>query len=235
MEELSPKEQIIIFNKLDKKTAAKTLVEADEGVQESFFKGVKNNRIIELLESLPPYRGADLLSIVDEEKADKILAQMITTKSKKIKELLQYKEDTAGGLMRSEIFTLLDTYTAKKAIQIIRKECPSTEQLHVLIIVDKENHLVGTISMRTLLTAKPNAILNKFMRKDPIALPLDAVKEDIATALEKYNFVMLPVVDKNNVLKGTVTADEVLSEIMPESWIKRKYIPRIAGKRRKKK
>jgi magnesium transporter len=233
MEELSPKEQILIFNKLDKKTAAKTLIEADEDVQESFLRSEKSARVIELLESLPPHRGADLLSIGDDEKVKKILAQMKPSRARKIKELLQYEDDTAGGLMRTDVFTMLDSYTASRALQVIRKLRPAAEQMHVLLIVNKMNELLGTISIRTLLTAKPRDKLGDVMSKNPITLSLDSTKKDIAIILEKYNFVMLPVVDEDNVLRGIVTADEVLSELIPESWIRRKYVPRRAKKRKR--
>lgn len=153
--------------------------------------------------------------------------------AKTIQELLQYEEDTAGALMRAEVFTLLDTYTAQKALQVIRKQRPPTAQIHVLLIVDNKNHLLGTISMRTLLTAKQTTKLRNIMRKNPITVFPHATKKDIATVLEKYNFVILPVVDDNNMLCGTVSADEVLSEIMPQSWIKEKYIPTQAKKQRK--
>lgn len=230
MEELNPKERILIFNKLDKQTAAKTLIEADEAVQESFFKGAKIQRIIDLLESLPASRAADLLRIMDEEAVKKILAQVRQDTAAKITDVLKYQEDTAGGLMRTEVFILVDEDTTQKALQKIRKERP--EQVQVLHIVDKENHLVGTVSMRSLLTAKPRAVLKDFMRKDPIALPLTALKEDIATALEKYNYVTLPVIDQENKLHGIITADDVLSEIIPESWMKRRFVPHRAKKKK---
>jgi magnesium transporter len=235
MEELSPKEQMLIFNKLDKKTAAKALVEADEDVQESFLRDVKSARIIELLESLAPYRAADLLGMIDDSvRVDKILSQIQVTKAKKIRELLQYEDDCAGGLMRVEVFTFLSSYTAKKAIHKIRKEKPPADQMHVLLVVDSKNRLLGTVSIRTLLTASPRDKLEDVMSPDPITVNLTTSKQDIAIALEKYNFVMLPVVDKNNVLLGTVTADEVLSEIIPDSWIKRKYVPQRTHKKRRK-
>ncbi len=234
MEELSPKEQMLIFNMLDKRVAAKALVEAGENVQESFLRDVKSARLIELLESLPSHRAADVLSIVEDDKAERILSQMEQTQAKQIRELLQYDEDTAGGLMRTDVFTLNDTSTARTALTEIRKKKPAAEQMHVLLVVDKDNCLAGTISMRTLLSAKPQSMLREIMSTDPITIPPNASKQDIATALEKYNFVMLPVVAENNKLYGIVTADEVLSEIIPESWIRRKYIPtRVRKKRRK--
>ena len=233
MEELSPKEQMLIFNRLDKKTAAKTFVEAGPKVQESFFKGLKINRLVDLLESMPPHSAADVLGILEEQKAKVILAQMNAQKAKQIHDLMQYPEDTAGGLMRTDYFALRDTDTATKAVAHIRKAKPSADKTHVLLIIDQEHHLVGTLSMRTLLTAKPRQQLKTFMKKKPLVVFPQTTKQDLATALEKYNFYMIPVVDEQSTLKGIITADQVLSEVIPKSWIRRKFILKRAKRQKR--
>jgi CBS domain-containing protein/sporulation protein YlmC with PRC-barrel domain len=233
MGELSPKEQMIIFNKLDKKTAAKTLVEAEPKVQESFFKGLKIQKIAELLESMPSYRAVDLLVSVDDEKVKLILQHLSPEKAQSIEELRKYPENTAGALMRTDVFTLLDTFTATQALNHIKKMKPSADKTHVLLIADKENHLVGTISLRTLLNANQKQRLHQFMKKHPIAVHLYATKQDIATALEKYNYFMMPVIDENIKLKGMITADEILTQVIPESWIRRKLIVKRVKKKHK--
>lgn len=232
MEELNPKEQILIFNRLDKKTAAKTLVEAHPEVQESFFKGLKMNRIVELMESMPPHSAADLLAILEDEKRKIILEQMAPEKARKITELLKYPENTAGALMRTDFFTLHDEYTTKQAMTHIRKIRPSADKTHILLVIDSENHFVGTLSLRSLLGAPHNKKIKDFMKKHPIAVSLHASKEDIATALEKYNYFIMPVVDEHGKLCGTISAGEVLSEVIPKSWIRRKFV--LKGVKKKK-
>jgi len=231
--ELSPKEQMIIFHKLDKKTAAKTLVEAEPKVQKSFFKGLKVQKIAELLESMPSYRAVDLLVAVDDEKVKLILEHMNKEKAQSIEELRKYPENTAGALMRTDVFTLLDTFTATQALNHIKKMKPSADKTHVLLIVDIDNHLVGTISLRSLLNANPRQKLHEFMKKHPIAVGLFASKQDIATALEKYNYFMMPVVDESTKLKGMITADEILTQVIPESWIRRKLIVKRVKRKHK--
>ncbi len=229
--ELSPKEQMIIFHKLDRKTAAKALVEAEPKVQESFFKGLKVQKIAELLESMPSYRAVDLLIAVDDEKVKLILGHMNKEKAKSIEELRKYPENTAGALMRTDVFTLLDTFTATQALNHIKKMKPSADKTHVLLIIDIDNHLVGTISLRSLLNASPRQKLHDFMKKHPIAVGLFSSKQDIATALEKYNYFMMPVVDESTKLKGMITADEILTQVIPESWIRRKFIVKRVKKK----
>lgn len=233
MEELSPKEQMLIFNRLDKKTAAKTFVEAGPAVQESFFKGLKSNRLVDLLESMPSHNAADVLGILEEQKAKLILAQMNHEKAKKIKDLMQYPEDSAGAVMRTDYFALYDTDTTSKAVAHIRKAKPSADKTHVLLVVDNEHHLVGTLSLRTLLAAKPKEQLKSFMKKKPFVVYPHTSKQDLATALEKYNFYMIPVVDEQSTLKGIITADQILTEVIPKSWIRRKFILKRAKKQKR--
>ncbi|MFA6887876.1 MAG: CBS domain-containing protein [Candidatus Woesearchaeota archaeon] len=233
MGELTPKEQMIIFNKLDKKTAAKTLVEAQPEVQESFFKGLKVPRIVELLESMPVYKAADLLILMDQEKAKFILQHMSPEKAKSIQELHQYPENSAGALMRTDVFTLYDDLTATQAISYIKKSKPSADKIHVLFVIDHDHHLVGTLSVRTLLNASPRQKLKLSMKKHPMAVGLSATKQDIAIALEKYNFYVIPVIDESSKLKGMITADEILTKVIPESWIRRKLIIKRAKRKHK--
>ena len=233
MEDLSPKEQMLVFNKLDKQTAAKTLVEAQPEVQESFFRGLKLPKIVELLESIPSYRAADLLALASEEKVKLILQNMKPEKAKEINELLQYHENTAGAFMRTDVFTLQDNQTAASALAAIRKSKPSADKTHILFVVDKEQHLVGTLSLRSLLNAAARQKLSQFMKKHPFVVHLQTSKEDIATVLEKYNFFVVPVVDENGRLKGMITADEVLSEIIPQSWIRRNFVAKRARRKQK--
>ncbi|MBI5002263.1 magnesium transporter [Candidatus Woesearchaeota archaeon] len=233
MEELSPKEQMLVFNKLDRQTAAKTLVEAQPEVQESFFRGLKLPKIVELLESIAPYRAADLLALASDEKVKLILQHMKPEKAKEISELLQYQENTAGALMRTDVFTLQDDQTATSALSTIRKLQPSADKTHILFVTDKEHQLVGTLSLRSLLNASARQKIKDFMKKRPFVVHLQTSKEDIATVLEKYNFFVVPVVDEHGKLKGMITADEVLSEIIPQSWIRRKFVAKRAKKKHK--
>ncbi|MEK6867342.1 MAG: CBS domain-containing protein, partial [Nanoarchaeota archaeon] len=126
-----------------------------------------------------------------------------------------------------------DNQTAASALAAIRKSKPSADKTHILFVVDKEQHLVGTLSLRSLLNAAARQKLSQFMKKHPFVVHLQTSKEDIATVLEKYNFFVVPVVDENGRLKGMITADEVLSEIIPQSWIRRNFVAKRARRKQK--
>lgn len=219
MEDLTFKERQLIFNSLDSEKAKKTLIEAEPNVQQSVFDNLKISRTIDILENVLPSQAADILSMMPKSKSKKLLSLMREDAAKKIKEILNYPEESAGALMHTSFVAVPKNYTAEDTISLLRKLRPSSERAYHLYVVDKKNHLLGVLSIRALLTASPRQKVSKIMRTDNlIKVKLDTPKEEIANAITKYNLFVLPVVDDSNVLKGVVSAEKVLTEVMPESW-----------------
>ncbi len=224
MEDLTHEERVLIFNSLDKEKAAKTFVEAEPNVQSSFFKNLKANRIMEILETISPNHAADILSLMPKKKADNLLMLIHPEYAKKIKEILNYPEESAGAIMHTKVIAIPKDFTAQLTINLLRKLKPSSEESYHLYIIDEKNRLSGVLSIRSLLTADPKISVTKIMKKQVVKVKIDAKKDEIANALAKYGLYTLPVVDQNNILKGIVKADDVLTEIMPESWKKRIFM-----------
>ena len=223
MEDLSHNERFLIFDSLGKSKAAKTLAEVEPDVQTNFLKNLKIARIVEILEDMPPNEAADILSLMPRKRVNTILNSMKDDKAKKIREILKYPEESAGSMMHTEFIAIPKDYTAQQTINLLRKLKPISEKIYHLYVVDKKMHLLGVLSIRTLLTAEPKKVISKFMRTRIAKVRLNTPKKDVAYALTKYNLFALPVVDKDNVLKGVAKADEVLEEVMPESWKKGTY------------
>ncbi|MEM4267680.1 MAG: CBS domain-containing protein [Candidatus Woesearchaeota archaeon] len=225
MEELSQRERVLIFNSLEPSKAAKTLVEATPRIQQTFIKNLKIHRIVSILERITPDQAADIISLMPQSRSEKILAMMHEDHRQKVQEILKYPLESGGALMRTDYIAIPDDYTAHKIMELIRRTKPSSEMLYRLYVVDKKHHLLGVLTIRTLLLAEPKQKVTEFMKQNIIKVKVDTPKEDIAKALAKYNLFVLPVVDEFNILRGVVTADDVLSEVMPKSWRKIKYRP----------
>lgn len=223
IEDLSHDERVLIFNSLGRSKAAKTLIEVEPDVQSSFLKNLKITRIREILQDMPPNEAADILSLMPKRRINTILNSMNFDKAKKIREILKYPEESAGSIMHTEFIAIPKDYTAQRTINLLRKLKPVSEKIYHLYVVDKKMHLLGVLSIRSLLTVEPKKIISKFMRVKIAKIKLNTPKKDVAHALTKYNLFALPVVDKDNVLKGVVKADEVLEEVMPSSWKKGTY------------
>jgi len=233
MEDLSHKERILIFNTLGRKKAAETLIDAEKEVRKSLFSNLKIRRIVELLENISSDQAADILSLMSKSKVEKILNTMRPDTSTKIREILNYNPESAGAIMDTEFITVPEDYNVQKTINLLRKVTPPSKKIFHLYVVNKNKQLIGVLSIRALITSPPNRKITEFMNKYVIYVKLSTPKEDIAKTISRYDLFVLPVVDENKVIKGVVTADDVLTEVMPETWKRSRYKPHKIKKKKK--
>jgi magnesium transporter len=223
MEDLTYKERELIFNALDKDKAAQTMIESEPEVQKSFLRTMKLNNILEILENIPPNHAADIISVMPEHMKSDIFRGMSRDAAKKIREILGYPDMSVGSIMHTEFVAVPGDYTAQKAIEFLRKTKPASDKMYRIYVVDMEHKLLGFLPLGTLVTAPASEKIQELKKTKIIKLNITTSKQDAANALSKYNLFVLPVVDQNNVLKGVVKADDVISEVMPKSWKKRRY------------
>ncbi|MFH1125953.1 MAG: CBS domain-containing protein [Candidatus Altiarchaeota archaeon] len=234
MEDLSYRERVLIFNTLNKNQAIQTLIGAEPMVQDSFFKDIKIERVMGLLEDIPPHQAADILSMMSPSKTRDILSKMRPESAGKIKSILKYPEESAGAIMDTSFISVLDSYSSQETIDLLRKIAPSSEKIYHIYVVDDQNHLIGVLSIRKLLTSPPETKVTEIMNKEVIHVKTSTSAEDITKAITKYDLFVIPVINDEGVLRGVVTADNVLSEIMPREWKRHKYTPhKIKTKKRK--
>jgi magnesium transporter len=225
MEDLSHKERALIFRSLNKKKAAEALLGSEPDVQESVLKNLKMERIKDLLEEIPSDQAADILSMMNKSKSDKLLSTMRPETCSKIKSILHYPPESAAAIMGTSFISVPEEYTAQQTIDLLRKIAPSSESIYHIYVIDAEGRLLGFLSIRRLIIAPPESRMSDIMKKDVIYVKMSTPQEDIAKAMAKYDIFVVPVVNGDSVLKGIVTADDVLTEIMPKEWRKHKYMP----------
>jgi magnesium transporter len=141
-----------------------------------------------------------------------------------VEELLAYREDTAGGLMTTEYVAVLHTLTAAQAIDRLRELEPDAESVYYVYVIDEEEHLLGVLSLRDLIVAKPDTRIQDFMIEKVMSVPVDASIRDVGGVIAKYNLLAVPVVDQHNRIQGIVTVDDVMDRVLP---------PRVAARRRR--
>jgi sporulation protein YlmC with PRC-barrel domain/CBS domain-containing protein len=224
MEDLTYQERELIFNNLDKDKAAQTIIESEPEFQKSFLKTMKLNSIVEILENIPLNHAADILSIIPDYMKNDIVNNLSKETAKKIKEIMKYPEASVGSIMHTDFFSIPNSYTAEETINLLRKIKPASELMYRIYITDADQKLVGFLPLRTLVTAPANEKVENLMKTKIIKLTVFTSKQDAAIALAKYNIFVLPVVDENNVLKGVLKADDVISEVIPRSWKVRHYV-----------
>jgi magnesium transporter len=164
-----------------------------------------------------PYDDAvEIIRNMPEEIAQEILSTMQDEHSDEIEQLLQYEEDTAGGIMSTEIFSLREDTTAQQAIEALQ-QASDVEMVFYVYVTDVRDHLVGVLSLRQLLTVPPSTRLKDIMATDVISVRTDKDQEEVAHLVAKYNILAIPVVDEWNKLVGLVTVDDVIDVLREEA------------------
>jgi Mg2+ transporter MgtE len=223
MEDLSPHQRILIFSTLDDSKAAQTIIGAEQTVKKEMLQGLKMRRMLDLLESIPTDQAADILSFMPTSKRNEILKKMRHDVSEKIKHILKYPSESAAAIMDTSYVAVPETYTAQQTIDYLRKKAHILEHLYHVYVLDNKKRLRGVLGLRRLLTSPANKQVRDIMRREVIHVKLHTPKENIAKTISRYDLLAVPVVDKDNVMHGIVTADDVLAEIMPEQWKREKY------------
>ncbi|HEY9287166.1 MAG TPA: CBS domain-containing protein [Candidatus Dormibacteraeota bacterium] len=214
--ELSPEDRNAVFAALDDEKAAETLEEIDEPqTQASILERLDVERASDILEAMAPDEVADLLADMPPERAQQLLQKMEDDEAEDVEELLNYREDTAGGLMTTEYVAIQHTLTAARAIDRLRELEPDAESIYYVYVVDEEEHLLGVLSLRDLIVVKPETMIRDFMIKNILSVGLDASPRDVGEIMEKYNLLAVPVVDQHNRIQGIVTVDDVMERVLP--------------------
>ncbi len=169
-----------------------------------------------LLKDLGPDDVAYILGVLPEDRAKEILALMKTEDSTEIAGLLKYPKDTAGGIMTTEFFSLPEDATAQDAIRRLQ-QATDAEMVFYIYVTDKEDRLVGVLSLRQLLTVPPATPLKNIMARDVMSVTVDMDQEEVARQVASYNLLAIPVVEKDGTLVGIITVDDVVDVIREEA------------------
>jgi CBS domain-containing protein len=222
IEELNPGERTAVLTAMDDETAAEVLTETEPEVQASTVQMMESEQAADILEQMEPDEAADILSDLPEAKAQELLETMEEEEAQEVVELLQHEEDTAGGLMTTGAFSLPPDLTAAEAIARLRSaEGAEAETVHYVYVTDGGERLLGVLSLRELILVDPATRLDQIMERQVISVRPETGLREVAEAFTKYNLVALPVLDEGGELKGIITVDDVLEQILPMIWKQR--------------
>ena len=214
-----------LLESLDIEHLADALEEVEPEFQATLVQGMSDERVADVLEEMSPDEAADLLAELPPERSEDLLELMEDEEADDVRLLLSYPEDSAGGMMTTDVATVKPGLTAAKAIDALRNSGTEPESLFYVYVVDEEEHLLGVFSLSDLILAKPNTPVADFMHKKIVTANVLEKQNALAQMVAKYNLLTLPIVDNNNRLLGMVTADDALDKIIPTAWKKR--LPRF--------
>ena len=211
-----PEEMLpLLFRLLPKEPAAELFVELEPDVQEMLIRGFSNTELKEVLDELYLDDAVDIVEEMPAGVVKRILKHADPDTRKSINEILKYPEDSAGALMTTEFVDLKRDMTVEDALKRIRRTGTDKETINVCYVVDPARKLLGIVSLRTILLSDEDDIIENIMETHVISVGTLEDKEDVAQTFSKYDFIALPVVDKEDRLVGIVTVDDAL-DVMDE-------------------
>jgi CBS domain-containing protein len=214
LEDLDRRERAVLFRELPVENAANALEESEPELQRELLAMVEPGRAADLVEAMQPDAAADLLADLPAEQSAEILAAMEAPEAREVEQLLTYDENTAGGMMNTEYLRLSPQLLVQGAIDSIREQAHNIAHVHDAFVVAGDGHLVGVLSLRDLLLARPDAHVVALMHEHPAPLDLEDPAQKAAELASKYNLYSLPVEAKDGRLLGVVTVDDVLEKVL---------------------
>jgi magnesium transporter len=218
LEELDNVSRDQLFDDLDPKLAAETLAEVEDEYQVNLVKNKSPEKVAEIIGNMDTDDAVDILDDLDTEKAEKIIANIEDTEVQDdITELLEHKEDTAGGLMSTEVFEVSKLFKKSDIINLIQEKNDDLETIYDLYIIDEKFKLLGSCTLRSLLIQKSDTTLEEIMEVNDIkSLKPETHWREVAVFMSKYNLINVPIISAEDKLLGIVSVDDLLPWLLNE-------------------
>ncbi len=211
VEDLSPEEREAIFETIDSEAAADALSEVDPKMQAAILESLEAEKAADIIEEMAPDEAADALAEMDEEASEEILQKMEVEPKAEVRELLEYEEDTAGGMMNTEYVALPENATAADAMTAFKANQDLLEGLNTLFLIDAAGKLVAAVPIGKVFIATGTQLLKELATATLIRATVDEKQDRMTELFDKYNILTLPVVDEDGKLVGVITADDIIS------------------------
>ncbi len=207
----------VLFRILPKDLAADMFVEIDSDTQEKLLKKLNDREIKEVMDELFLDDTVDLIEEMPSSVVKRLLAQSDNETRAYINELLKYPKDSAGSIMTIEFVRFLPTMSVKEAFDRIRETAIDKETIYTCYVTDLKNELIGLVTAKDLMLARPDALISEIMEDNVIYANTLDDREEVARKISDYGFLALPVVDRERRLVGIVTVDDAMTVIEEET------------------
>jgi len=218
LDEVSFDEAIYIIKLLDSEKTSEILMELDEDIREKILENLSAKEIAEEVAEMDSDDAADIIGELSEERQKRVISALEDAElAADIKELLSYKEETAGALMAKELVKVYETWTVAGCMRRIRGQAKDVTRVHSIYVVDKEEKLIGRLSLKDLIIAKSDQKISEIYLDQVDAVNVNEDDEEVAKIMAKYDLEAIPVVDNNNVLLGRITIDDIVDLLKEEA------------------
>ena len=220
-------EAIYIYEIIDEEIASDVLLEMEEDKREALLSTFSPKEIAEQLDNMDSDDAADMINELPEDIQEKVLAQIEDIEqASDIADLLNYEEGTAGSLMAKELVSVYAHETVSACIDEIRLQTDNVDVMYAIYVVDEHEKLIGVLSLKKLIISHPLALVEEIYDPDIISVKTSSTSEDVADIIQKYDLVVVPVIDQLGRLVGRITIDDVVDVMREEA---EKDIQRMSG------
>ncbi len=217
IEGLPETQQAIAFRLLSKAEAIEVYENLDSTVQQTLLEKFQRQEVIDIVEKMSPDDRARLFDELPAKVVKRLLAQLSPQERQATNLLLGYESDTAGRIMTPEYISLKENFTVSETLDRIRSLSHVSETIYYLYITDTARRLTGTLSLRDLVTSGPESRIGEIMTRDPVFVHTDTDQEEVARLIQRYDFLAVPVTDREQRLVGIITVDDVIDIIEQEA------------------
>jgi magnesium transporter len=218
LEQLHFDQATYIIKLLESDKTSEVLMELDDDFREQILKNLSPKEIAKEIEELDTDDAADIISELPIDKQNKVISKIIDAEHKAdIKELLEYDEDSAGGLMAKELVKVNENWTVTKCVKEMRIQASEVTRVHSIYVVDDKNKLVGRLSLKDLLVANTRSSIQSIYIAKVDSVNVNDEAESVANIMQKYDLEAIPVVDDENTLLGRITIDDIVDLIKEEA------------------
>ncbi|MES1024226.1 magnesium transporter [Gloeocapsa sp. BRSZ] len=209
--------QAIAFRLLSKSEAIEVYEYLDSSVQEALIVEFKSQDVLDIVDKMSPDDRARLFDELPAKFVTRLLEQLSPAERQATAQLLGYEAGTAGRIMTPELISLKENFTAAQALERIRRLANATETIYYLYVTDAARRLTGILSLRELVTAQPQQTIGEIMTREVVFVYTDTDQEEVARLIQRYDFLAVPVVDREQRLVGIVTVDDVIDILEQET------------------
>ena len=216
-EELDDEELLRVFELMTDEQKANVIEQADDDLQERIFELIPDEEAIDILAFMSPDDIVDVLGFIDIRKSKSILTKMKRSQANKIRELLGYEEDTAGGIMTTQYIAFKENLEIKEVMKKIKMIAPRTEVIETIFVTNSKKELVGEADLRDILISSDETKLSEIMDENPKYVYVEEDQEDVARLVSKYDLKVVPVINHKKMILGIITIDDIIDVIQAEN------------------
>jgi magnesium transporter len=217
LESLPPKERQLLWSMIEIEDEGEIIAELNDEIQQELIAEISPNDLIKIIEDLELDEIVDILQALPESKTQNILSSMSQRDQKRIKEALVYPEDSAGGLMNTDIISVRPKHSIEVVMRYLRAQKKLPKNTDQIFVVSRENKYLGALPVSSILVSEPSLNTRELMETATKPLDADLIDKDVARLFEQNDWVSAPVVDKNSHLIGRITIDDVVDVIIEDA------------------